>query len=54
MNNSYALYGGEKFKLKDYKRMWYNYSSSIKTDNGIHGSEGYVLLKELKIKIYDS
>ena len=54
MNNSYALYGGEKFKLKDYKRMWYNYSSSIKTDNGMFGSEGYVLLKELKIKVYDS
>lgn len=54
MDNSYALYGGEKFKLKDYKWMWYNHSSLIKTDNGMYGSEGYVLLKELKIKVYDS
>ena len=51
MDNSYVLYGGEKFKLKDYKWMWYNNYSSIKTDNGMYGSEGYVLLKELKFKL---
>ena len=53
MDNSYALYGGEKFKLKKYKTMWYNYYSAIKTDNGYFGSEGYVLLKELKFKAYE-
>ena len=53
MDNSYALYGGEKFKLKNYKTMWYNYYSAIKTDNGYFGYEGYVLLKELKFKAYE-
>lgn len=54
MQNSYCIYNnGDKQSLQNYQYMWYINKSQIYTDNGMYGSEGYVLIKELKFKTYD-
>ena len=55
MQNTYIIYnGGEKQSAQNFKWMWYEHSSKIYTDNGRYNSEGYVLVKELKFKTFDS
>ena len=52
-SKGFVVYDGKKTYKKQLKNMWFNRKSLIYTDNGLYGSEGYVLVKELKFKAYD-
>ena len=52
-SKGFVVYDGKKTYKKELKVMWFNGKSFIGNDNGFTGSEGYVLVKEIKFKKYD-
>lgn len=53
LNNCYVDYKGKRTHSPNSKIYWLSHKSVISTDNGYFGSEGYVLVKELKFKAYE-